>query len=185
LSVEAGHDLALSLDTADTAGRETVRPRLVVNLRPGDMARPFAGAVSAYARASALEVWGLAFSQEDEVLMRRFAQEGCLSLAGLERPATLSEALDALRGARVAAGMRLHFAILAATVGIPLVAAPYDPKVEAFAKERQIPLWREGLLPFPEPRLSPPPLSSPFSTDSLREEIDALCRRVLGNSGLM
>jgi hypothetical protein len=79
--------------------------------------------------------------------------------------------------------MRLHFAILAATVGIPLVVAPYDPKVEAFAKERQIPLWREDLLPFPEPHLSPPsPLSSPFSTDALREEIDALCRRVLGNS---
>jgi polysaccharide pyruvyl transferase WcaK-like protein len=96
----------------------------------------------------------------------------------VERPTTLSEALNAFGRARVAAGMRLHFAILAAMAGVPLVAAPYDPKVEAFAVERQIPVWREDSLLLPEPCLSP--LPSLRSTDALREEIDALCRRVLG-----
>jgi hypothetical protein len=156
---------------------KTARPRLVVNLRPGDAAGHFARAISAYARASGpadLETWGLAFSKEDENLMRRFAQEGCISFAGVERAATLSDALGVIRGAGAAAGMRLHFAILAAVAQVPLVVAPYDPTVEAFAADRHIPLWRDG--PLPKPR-TPSFLS--LSGNVFREEVDALCRRVL------
>ncbi|MDR2137768.1 MAG: polysaccharide pyruvyl transferase CsaB [Synergistaceae bacterium] len=187
--VEVGHDLALSLDTPlDTPMGEgfaaksakTAGPRLVVNLRPGDMAKGFARAVAAYAHASALEIWGLAFSKEDEDLMRRLAQEGSLSFAGVERAAALADASIVLRGARVAAGMRLHFAILAARAQIPLVVAPYDPKVEAFAKDRRIPLWRDGLLPEPRASLFSSLNADCIRTDCVRKEIDALCRRVLG-----
>jgi polysaccharide pyruvyl transferase WcaK-like protein len=184
LFVEVGHDLTFSVDAVASASAlasmrdrfvaTTTRPRLVVNLRSGDMARSFADAVSTYARVSALEVWGLAFSEEDEVLMRRFAREGYFPLLRVERATTLSEVLDVLRGVRAAAGMRLHFAILAAAAQVPLVVAPYDPKVEAFAADRQIPLWREGLLP--QPLM---PLPSSLSSDFLREEIDTLCRRML------
>jgi polysaccharide pyruvyl transferase WcaK-like protein len=177
LSVETGEDLALSLPvgTADTEGEASkVSKRLLVNLRPhaGGLSERFAAALSE--RAAGLELVGVALSEEDERLMNRFAMEGRLALSRVER---LWGAADAARVFRegMAAGMRLHFVILAAMAGLPLVAVPYDPKVEGFAVSHNVPLWREG--PMPEARSARFP--GGFSALGVRGEIDALCRKIL------
>lgn len=55
-----------------------------------------------------------------------------------------SDVEPAFEGAAKAAGMRLHFCLLALMKGIPLVAFPYDPKVKSFALTWNIPIWERG-----------------------------------------
>ena len=181
-----GHDLAFSLSGAFSERnvekesalppRANKIPTLLVNLRPcaSDFSARFADAVSAYASAFGGEIVGVAFSEEDENLMGRFMKEKRLSLSRVERVATISEALCVFRGAEAAVGMRLHFAILAALASVPLVVAPYDPKVAAFASDKEIPIWGGGSLPTPQL-----PGARLFSPEFFQEEIDALCRDVL------
>ena len=129
-------------------------PKLLVNLRPhpGELSERFVEAVSVYARDFAGETVGVALSAEDERLMNRLMGEGKIFLSRVERVTSLQEAAQVFSGgARVAVGMRLHFAILASMAGIPLVVAPYDPKVESFAADCGIPLYQDG--PLPQPRL--------------------------------
>jgi polysaccharide pyruvyl transferase CsaB len=191
LPAELGHDLVFSLGGALRAiesGGEGAIPPLLVNLRPvgkasNDLPGRFAEAVGAYTRAPAGEgarssltsspIVGVALSDDDERLMRRLADRGLLELTRVERVTTLSDAARVFRGAKAAAGMRLHFAVLAAMAGVPLVVVPYDTKVEAFASCFGVPLWREGPLPLPGI-----PASSP-SADAVCREIDDLCRQVL------
>lgn len=40
--------------------------------------------------------------------------------------------------------MRLHFCILTALAGLPLLAVPYDPKVSGLAETLGIPTWKPG-----------------------------------------
>jgi len=144
-----------------------------VNLRPHSQDLPgrFAEAISA-SKLIAEDLVGVAFSEEDERLMRRFSQEGRLFLSRIERPTTLKDAATLFHGAKAALGMRLHFAVLAAMAQIPLLVAPYDPKVEAFAVRYRVPLWREGNLLTPQAPAAPKP-------EVVQNEMDALCRRVL------
>jgi hypothetical protein len=106
--------------------------------------------------------------------MSRFSGVGMLPLSRIERVASLADVQRVFHGT-AAVGMRLHFVILAALAGMPLVAAPYDPKVEAFAARQSIPLWRDGRLP--KPRVATFP--GDFSAARVREDIDSLCRKVL------
>ncbi|MDR1621906.1 MAG: polysaccharide pyruvyl transferase CsaB [Synergistaceae bacterium] len=187
VDAELGHDLVLSLTLGGAfSGRHPAEKNaptpdtnktLLVNLRPcaGDFPERFADSVSAYASAFEEKIVGVAFAEEDERLMRRFMDEKRLVLSRIERAVTMEEALRVFQGAGAAAGMRLHFAMLAVLASVPLVVAPYDPKVEAFALDREVPVWDGG--PFPAPRLSASPL---FSPEFFQEEIDALCRDVLG-----
>ncbi|MDR2522655.1 MAG: polysaccharide pyruvyl transferase CsaB [Synergistaceae bacterium] len=180
-SPKAGHDPVLFLGDAFSAflrvsRDEEVSPRLLVNLRPhpGGLPERFAEAISAYARTFAGEVVGVALSAEDEALMNHLAQEEKISLSRVERVTSLREAAQVFSGAAGAAGMRLHFAILAGMARIPLVAAPYDPKVEAFAADCGVPLWREG--PLPQPRAASLP-----SLETVKEEINILYTEVLSS----
>ena len=189
--VQGGHDLVFSLDgvfpeldSKKNPAKEKVSwnaAPMLVNVRPcaGGLAERFADAVSAYVSshgpAFVGETVGVAFSEEDECLMRRFTEEKRLFLSRVERVATLSDALRVFHGAGAAMGMRLHFAILAVLASVPLVVAPYDPKVEAFALGEAIPIWRgDGL---PTPRRTATRL---FSPKPFQEELDVLCRDVLG-----
>ena len=184
---ETGHDLVLTLGDAfdtkedDAGGSGTVS---LVNLRPcpGGLPERFAAAVANHVRATGDKLVGVAFSEEDARLMETFASEGRLPLLCLERAATLKDVVRVWSGAKFAAGMRLHFSVLSTLARVPAIAVPYDPKVEAFAKAQDIPLWYEG--PLPEPRL---PRGSPdLLPEALRADLDALCRRGLGvfNDGI-
>jgi len=179
LAVETGGDLVLSLaDSFMQTNEDDKKPpkRLLVNLRPsaGMLAERFADAVSDYAASFQGELVGVALSKEDEQLMSRFVDEGRLSASRIERVASLSDAAQVFYGS-AAAGMRLHFVMLAALARISTVAVPYDPKVESFAVAHNIPLWRDGALPQPR-EVS---FSSDFSPSCVRDNIDSLCCKVL------
>ena len=183
LSVEAGDDLVLSLADSFTNQADAyyqTPSRLLVNLRPDahGLAERFAEAVSVYAASFDGEIIGVALSEEDENVMNRCAREGYLPISRIERVADLSGAVSIFSAfhATVAMGMRLHFVILAALAKIPLVAAPYDPKVESFAVSHNIPVWRDGALPSPCAASFP----GDFSAAGVRENIHGLCCRVLG-----
>ena len=188
LSVETGDDIVLSLADSFTgrASDDNAPPpakELLVNLRPDGrglkkhaLAERFADAVSTYSASYRGELVGVALSKEDERLMSRFSQEGRLPVSRIEHVATLSDALRVFCASRGAAafGMRLHFLVLGAMARIPLVAAPYDPKVESFALKQDIPVWQDGPLPVPFPASFPSDLP-----DRVRGNIDALCRKIL------
>ena len=53
----------------------------------------------------------------------------------LYRPASASELIGFLGGARFVIGMRLHAVILASSAGAPVIALSYDPKVDGMMKE--------------------------------------------------
>jgi len=184
LTVETGDDLVFSLadSITQTDDDDKAPARLLVNLRPSAymLAERFADAVSDYAGSFKGERVGIALSKEDEQLMSRLVDEGRLFVSRIERVASLSDATRIFcrfRGLRetTAAGMRLHFVMLAALARIPTVAVPYDPKVESFAVARNIPLWRNGALPQPQEALFP----GDFSPQRVREDLDALCRKGL------
>ncbi|MDR2180977.1 MAG: polysaccharide pyruvyl transferase CsaB [Synergistaceae bacterium] len=179
-----GHDPVFTLGDVFSLGNPASDAApdkmLLVNLRPcaGDLPQRFAEALSLYALAFARDVGGeavgVALSEEDERLMLRFMEEKRLPLARVERVATLSDALRVFHGAKAAVGMRLHFAILAVLASVPLTVVPYDPKVQVFASDREIPVWDGG--PLPAPQLAE---VRPLSPEFFREEIDAICRDVV------
>ena len=62
----------------------------------------------------------------------------CDGIAGarvLDDDLALPAVLEAIGGARLVIGMRLHALILAAAAGVPAAAISYDPKVDAFARQ--------------------------------------------------
>ena len=87
----------------------------------------------------------------------------------------ISELAKHQLGASAAVGMRLHFAVLSALWGTPLVVLPYDPKVEAFARAVEVPCAGEEELPEPRPPIPSDRLGAVF-------EVDALCHAVLSRN---
>ncbi|MBF6589147.1 MAG: polysaccharide pyruvyl transferase family protein [Ktedonobacterales bacterium] len=82
-------------------------------------------------------------------LTERIARPGRVHvLRGDYRP---MEVAALLGGARVAVGMRLHFLLLAAASGVPIVALSYAPKVQAFMERvglEHVCLEMSGITPF-------------------------------------
>ena len=64
----------------------------------------------------------------------------CASTPVLLPSFTLEKAVHAIGRARVLIGMRLHALIIAARLGVPFLAIPYDPKVVALCGELAWPL---------------------------------------------
>jgi polysaccharide pyruvyl transferase CsaB len=143
-------DPVLSLDVRKCSGEEA----LLVNLRPwrNDLPLRAARACAELARAYSLPVVGVALAREDEDLLASFSAQGILPCRHILRVRSLSDASGAWCAGRFAVGMRLHFVMLSAMFCRAVTAIPYDPKVEAFARSRDMACWYgEGEIPFPEP----------------------------------
>ena len=95
----------------------------------------------------------------------------------------LAHATQIFSRARVAIGMRLHAVIIAARLGVPFLAVPYDPKVSALCEDLAWPLpplWeplRRGAVP---DRADVEAL-----VDRLWDERDSLRAELLPQSGRM
>ncbi|MDR3264740.1 MAG: polysaccharide pyruvyl transferase CsaB [Synergistaceae bacterium] len=177
ISVETGRDPVFSLAALHgtfSSFKESPK-KFLINLRPcaGNLPERFARAIGEGLSLSGGEPLGIALSGEDERLMERLIDRKDLPPMPVARIESVDDAARSWRGAVGAAGMRLHFAVLSIFAGTPLVVAPYDPKVRAFANSHGIPLWREG--PFPRPEIG----KIDVAPGLVQEEIDTLCRRVL------
>ncbi|GHV41771.1 polysaccharide pyruvyl transferase CsaB [Synergistales bacterium] len=126
------------------------------------------------------DLCGVALADEDEQIMSKLIENGILPPMPIERVRTLDDAARVWRGANGAAGMRLHFAILSAMAEVPLLVVPYAPKVEAFAKAYDVPMWShdEKLSAAPPlPVLKVPTLKE--SVEHARQKIEELCQVML------
>ncbi|NLI95725.1 MAG: hypothetical protein GX436_03275, partial [Synergistaceae bacterium] len=127
--------------------------------------------VGEYARSRGLSVRGIALAEEDARTMEELACRGLLELEGIDRwDPGARDSLAFPGGCREAVGMRLHFCILSAMAGIPLLAVPYDPKVQGFAEMLNVPTWKPGM------QLSIPAAVCLQKISGLREDVGRIFR---------
>ncbi len=165
-------DLVLGLGL-DLDGEPGGKPRFLVNLRPwdGQLELRAAEALRTLEVSVEVEKIGLALAPQDRDLMQRLVDEQRLQLDRilLVDPRQVSQAFA---GAQGAFGMRLHFGVLALLAQVPCSLVPYDPKVESFALDWDLPLWTGGPL---RPGLSP----QWEKLCQVRGDLDRLFRRCL------
>ena len=154
--------------------RERRDGHFLVNIRPWGGSLPLRTVTKA-ARLAAekkLPVTGVGLSREDVVLMERLAGSRIfrprrIILLSAANWSTESEQLFC--NAAGAVSMRYHFALLALLSGVPLTLSAYDPKVEEFAAEWKLPVWKgDGRLP--HPALSPEQEKTVYRADLFLEE---------------
>lgn len=91
----------------------------------------------------------VAFAEEDFSLFKSLQAEHRLPEGDIFLVRTLEDFTKAACGASAAIGMRLHFSVLCVLVGIPVIAAAYDPKVHSFAEEWGLPLLNDTSTSYP------------------------------------
>jgi polysaccharide pyruvyl transferase WcaK-like protein len=142
-------DPVLSLDVRKCSGEEA----LLVNLRPGGTTFPCAPpSLRRTGPGLFAPRGGRGSRQRGRGPARLFLCPGNPSLPPQSAGALPERCLRSLVRRRFAVGMRLHFVMLSAMFCRAVTAIPYDPKVEAFARSRDMACWYgEGEIPFPEP----------------------------------
>ncbi len=137
------HDLAAEGLGSDPYAIVSVRK--ISNLKDGQ--RAIARAVDRLAEKHGVRVAFLPLGGASDAEVSTTIIRVCKSAPVLLPECSLRRAAAILRGARVAIGMRLHALILAARFGVPFLAIPYDPKVDALCEDldyRLDPLWIPG-----------------------------------------
>ena len=101
------------------------------------------------ARVAFLPLGGPADAEASTVVIRR-----CRTSPVLLPDYPLAQAAQVIGQAQLVIGMRLHALIIAARLGIPFLAIPYDPKIEALCDDLVYPLpplWIPGSKGTPDP----------------------------------
>ncbi len=163
-------------------GRELTGGHFLVNIRPWGGSLPLRTVTKAARMAAEkkLPVVGVGLSREDVVLMEKLAGSRIfrperIILLSASNWRTESEQL--FGNAAGAVSMRYHFALLALLSGVPLTLSAYDPKVEEFAAEWRLPVWKgEGRLPHPV--LSPVQDKTALKSDQFLEEFSRMWNEV-------
>jgi len=120
---------------------------LLLNLRPCyDEAAVLAIRQANFiAKRDKLKIIGVALAREDQVYLENIEAKGDIKL----KETVLVEKTDdfnaLLQNATCAVGMRLHFAELCMLAQLPLSISAYDPKVEAFCENWNIPQLSEKM----------------------------------------
>jgi polysaccharide pyruvyl transferase CsaB len=172
-------DLVFGLEPFPVAG-EAGGTRMILNIRPWKNGLPERLAENAqeYARALGLSIRGISLAEEDTRTMEDLARRGLVEFEGIDRwDPRKRDSLVFPEGCRKAVGMRLHFCILSAMAGIPLLAVPYDPKVLGFAEILGVPTWNPG-MPF-----TVPAEDSLLRIAGLREEVGRIFKETYQSLG--
>lgn len=117
---------------------------LLVNIRPwGDADIPesvFSCALEISSREG-MPLRIVAMAPEDAELAQHYLSMKGIQNMNIERACDWKDVSRIWKGAKFAFGMRLHFCILSRLNGIPCLAVPYDPKVEAFCSSHAMSMW--------------------------------------------
>lgn len=115
---------------------------LLLNVRPwhGPLAENAAVLAQKTAEKRGWIIRGVGFSPEDAALLEELQTKKIVKLHEIALVKSLEDFQNITFGTVGAVGMRLHFIVLSLLAGFPLAAVPYDPKVDLFRMEYNIPV---------------------------------------------
>lgn len=133
------------LGLVTTAIKPTIkkRPYIVVSVRPWKDAKSYLSKMATYLDQMVAKGFDIIFlpmhDKTDEMTAKQiagFMTEKSEMISNL----SLEEKASIIKDATLVIGVRLHALVFSAITNVPFIALSYDPKIEAFANQCQMPL---------------------------------------------